>query len=419
MTRNIDERETPASPAGHVIDVNRLVRELRQRVQDQRALGGDADDLAAVELEPPGRTMTVRFRPELAYSTRTGVGRGLTLLKRGILRLLIHVFDDLARQTDAAIGAVRTETLQAAGAIRDTRSWAEAALDAEAAAREEAQAAVSGLMHRIEAVEDQLDRLQLAPRLARLERTTRRPVERSTADEAPADSPGAAPYTAQPIDYLAFEARFRGSEETVRARQAIYLEVLRDRRRVVDLGCGRGELIDLLDEAGVSAYGVEVNDDFVDLLREKGLEVVRQDLIEHLAALDPGAVDAIVASHVVEHLPPAAISRMIVSAGEVLSEGGILIIETPNPESLVAGSVNFHRDPTHVRPVHPDTLAFLCESAGFSEATIRRLSPVPDSEQLPSPAPGEDALSGHVGRVVERLNALLYGFQDYAVIARR
>ena len=91
----------------------------------------------------------------------------------------------------------------------------------------------------------------------------------------------------------------------------------------------------------------------------------------------------------------------------------MLILETPNPESLVAGSVNFHRDLTHRRPIHPDTLAFLCESAGFDRVEVRRLSPVDDATMLPDPDDGT-ALS----ETIKRLNALLYGYQDYAVIAR-
>lgn len=400
-----------------MIDVDRLVQDLRRRVDEQRARGAYADDLAAARLEPPARPAGVRFRPELAYSTRRGVGRGLTLLKRVILRLLIHAFDDLAQQTNSAIGAVRVEARQATDAVRETRAWAEAALSAGAAAREEAQSLLGSLLQRIEAVEDEIERLQIAPRLARLERTGWRPPS-SVPAERPAQTAPAAPSVAQPIDYLAFEARFRGSEEVIRARQSIYLGLLQGRQRVVDLGCGRGELLELLNEAGVSGYGVEVNDDFIELLAEKRLEVVRQDLLEHLADLEPGAVDGIVASHVVEHLPPDAISRLVTAAWDLLPNGGILVIETPNPESLLAGSVNFHRDPTHVRPVHPDTLAFLCESAGFSSAEIRRLSPVPDSERLVAPT-GEDVLSEQVRGVVDRLNDLLYGFQDYAVIARR
>ena len=107
------------------------------------------------------------------------------------------------------------------------------------------------------------------------------------------------------------------------------------------------------------------------------------------------------------------------AAAAALEEGGVLILETPNPESLLAGSINFHRDPTHLRPVHPDTLAFLCESAGFAQVEILRLSPVPDTDRLPAPAPGDDPSRGTSTGIAERLNGIIYGWQDYAVVARR
>ena len=238
---------------------------------------------------------------------------------------------------------------------------------------------------------------RLGPRLARLERRGRAGSDNVVVAPAAAvggATPAAGPSSAsdQGVDYLAFEARFRGSEQTVRERQSVYRGRLEGRRRVVDLGCGRGELLDLMREAGVPAYGVDTEPDFVDLVAEKGIEVRREDAIAHLESLADGEVDGIVASHVVEHLPPATIGRLVGAAARVLPEGGLLILETPNPESLLAGSINFHRDPTHLRPVHPDTLAFLCESAGFSTVEVLRLSPVPEGERLPARAPGEEPL---------------------------
>jgi O-antigen chain-terminating methyltransferase len=219
------------------------------------------------------------------------------------------------------------------------------------------------------------------------------------------------------FDYESFEGRFR-PEEHVRVHQRGYLDVLGDRTRVVDVGCGRGELVEILGERGVAAYGLELDADFVALAAERGVDVRHGDGIAHLEGLTPGEVDAVVASHVVEHLEPRDVLRLVDAAAAALPEGGVLVLETPNAESLVAGSVNFHRDLSHRRPIHPDTLAFVCESAGFGEVEVRRLSPVPDAELLPMPpegAPGAEALSP----VVERLNALIYGFQDYAVVARR
>jgi SAM-dependent methyltransferase len=392
-----------------VIDVEALVDDLRERVARARREGLYADDLSGQALRAPAPAARVRFRPELAYSTRPLVGRPLTLVKRGILRLLVHVFDDLARQADAGIAAAEAH----AG---DARAWAQRAAESEGAARERVAADVAGLAERLSGLEGQLQRMQVGPRLARLERRRAPAPASPAADVAPA--PGVAP-SDQGVDYLAFEARFRGAEETVRERQEVYRRHLEGRRRAVDLGCGRGELLELLRDAGVTAYGVDAEPDFVDLAAEKGLDVRREDAVAHVEALAPGDVDAVVASHLVEHLPAAGVARLVAAAAAALPEGGILIVETPNPESLVAGSINFHRDPTHLRPVHPDTLAFLCESAGFSEVEVLRLSPVPDPERLPLPAPGDEALARHVDRLAEQLNGIIYGWQDYAVLARR
>jgi O-antigen chain-terminating methyltransferase len=173
----------------------------------------------------------------------------------------------------------------------------------------------------------------------------------------------------------------------------------------------------LLAEAGVSAYGVDVQRDFVAISKEKGLEVLEEDAVAHLESLEAGAVDAIVASHLIEHLPSAGLARLVSAAAARLEEGGVMILETPNPESVLAGSVNFHRDPTHNRPVHPDTLAFLCESAGFAEVRVRRLAQTPQGELLPRTNLKTIPLADHLDVVVDRLNDLIYGYQDYAVLS--
>lgn len=388
----------------HDIDVERLVSELRERVARMRAAGAYADDLTGLELELPADSAPVVFRPELAYSTKRGVGKPLTLLKRTILRLLVHVFDDLARQTSVAVQRLD-------GELREARRHAEEAIAAEAGARSRVERDLQSLMGRIES----LERLEAGVRLARLERA--RPG-RATDAAAPAVAPAQEAGAAVPMDYPAFKARFGGSPEEIRARQSSYLDALSGRRRVVDLGCGHGELLKLLREHGVGAYGVETEQDFVARLEEEGLEVLEADALSHLEALEPAAVDGVVASHVVEHLPAGVMVRLIELAHDRLADGGVLIMETPNPESLVAGSVSFHRDPTHVAPVHPDTLAFLCDMAGFRRVEVRRLSPTPPERLLPTGG-GEGPVAERLDAVVGRLNDLLFGHQDYAVLAWR
>jgi SAM-dependent methyltransferase len=414
-----------------IIDVERLVDELKERVARERKAGAYADDLSGVELEVPPRggdlvegfdlqpgQPRVRFRPELGFSSKPVIGLPITLVKKFILRLIFFVMDDLARQTDAAVtrlesalGAEASARELATGSLETRLASQEDAVQAESAAREAVALDVRSLSLRLDALDESLDRLQLSPRLARLERGLRGRGTTQSAQAAPSEQPTLAAAGAS-FDYLAFEARFR-PEESVAERHQAYVDELRSERRVVDLGAGRGELVKLLTEAGVSAYAVEIEPDFVQLMRDEGLEVIDQDAVEHLRGLDDGLLGGIVASHVVEHLPAAAVSELVTLAADKLAQGGVLILETPNPESLVAGSVNFHRDLTHLRPIHPDTLAFLCDSAGFSQVEIRRLSRVPDKERLPETG-AED-----IDAVVRQLNELLYGYQDYAIVARK
>ena len=405
-----------------IIDVERLVAELKERVARERAAGAYADDLSGVQLEvlPPmgdglaqgfdlaGGGPRVRFRPELGFSSKPVVGPVITLVKKFFIRLLFFVLDDLARQTDTAVTRLESAVAAEAAARQAAARHGEESLKAETAAREATAHDVTALSRRADELEALIEKLQLGPRLARLERQRRAPAASAT-PAAPTDAP---PAPAVDFDYETFEARFR-PEQSVRERQQQYVELLRGKKRVVDLGCGRGELIEMLKAEGVDAYGVEIDPDFVSLLEEKGIEVVAKDAVAHLAELEPGSIDGVVGSHLVEHLPAGSVTSLVALAGEKLAEGGVLILETPNPESLVAGSINFHRDLTHRRPIHPDTLAFLAESAGFSEVEVRRLSPVPEDERLP--APGD----GRLDAVVERLNELLYGFQDYAIVARK
>ena len=253
-----------------VIDVEALVEDLRGRVARARAEGGYADDLSGERLVAPPPVARVRFRPELAYSTKPLIGRPLTAVKKVLMRLTVHPFDDLARQADSEITAVDAA--------------AQAAIEAEADVRERVQADVARLLSRIEGLEIALDRLQLPVRLARLERD-RREAAPAAGSSAAAPAPAAA--SDGGVDYLAFEARFRGSEETVRERQEVYRPELAGRRRVVDLGCGRGELLEMLRDAGVGAYGVDTEPDFVDLVAEKGLEIRREDAVAHVRASRP------------------------------------------------------------------------------------------------------------------------------------
>ncbi|MCC6830142.1 MAG: class I SAM-dependent methyltransferase [Thermoleophilia bacterium] len=397
------------------IDVDRLVDDLRARAAHLRAGGAYGPEVGTGPVPIASGRPQVVFRPQLGYSSKPGIGKVITGVKQVQLRLLFHVLNDIAQQTDSAVGDMWPKVAEA----HDRALQFAAGLEAEAAERVRAQRDISALSQRIDAFERRVEELQLGPRLARLERAPRAAAAPSSAPSGDAlgtpAAPPAPPAGGLRIDYESFEGRYR-PEEAVRRHQERYLEYLGDRGRVLDVGCGRGELVEMLRERGVDATGVDLDPDFAGLAASRGLPVVHGDGIAHVNGLPAGSLDGIMASHVVEHLEAAELLRLIHGAADALAPGGVLIMETPNPESLVAGSVNFHRDLTHRRPIHPDTLAFLCESAGFTGVEILRLSPVPDDERLPVPS-GDGPDAEVLRRIVGKLNDLVYGFQDYAVVA--
>ncbi len=214
--------------------------------------------------------------------------------------------------------------------------------------------------------------------------------------------------------YEAFEDRFRGRREEIKQRQQVYLEAIREARAgtaarpVLDIGCGRGEWLELLGEQDLTAYGIDINAMAVEACRGHGLDAREADMMAHLADCEDAALGAITAFHLIEHLPVDTLLALLDEARRTLAPDGVLILETPNPENLIVGAHTFHNDPTHRAPIPPSVARFMAEQRGFTDVRIRRLHP---NESVP-PLPEE----GEIGR---RLNELLYGPQDYAVIARR
>jgi SAM-dependent methyltransferase len=242
--------------------------------------------------------------------------------------------------------------------------------------------------------------------------------------ETAAPSPEVARATTRAADdssYTAFENRFRGSREEIRDRQEKDVTLFQDLAPVVDLGCGRGEFLELLRAAGVEAWGVEANTNAVRECREKGLNVVPGDLVSVLQERDGGSLGGLFAAQVVEHLPPAVLGALLAEAHRTLRVGGLLVLETPNPASALSFHDVFIRDLTHERPLHPETLRFLAAAAGFTDVRVEMRNPVPEDVRLrllPGsglPPPVIQVLNENVAR----LNALLFAPLDYALIARR
>jgi SAM-dependent methyltransferase len=221
------------------------------------------------------------------------------------------------------------------------------------------------------------------------------------------------------FDYFVFEERFRGDEATIKNRQKSYLDLFEGCEDVVDLGCGRGEFLEVLRENRIPARGVETNSDMFLLCKEKGLDVVQQDLFEFLEAAPDQSFGGIFCSQVIEHLSAADQLRLVKLLEKKTKPGSPVVLETINPECVFALVRNFFLDPTHIRPVHSDMLKFACESAGFAEVKLRFSEPL-TSAHIPKleVEPSTKALESF-NDAMQRLNYFLYGYQDYAVVARR
>ena len=169
--------------------------------------------------------------------------------------------------------------------------------------------------------------------------------------------------------YLGFENIFRGSEEDIAARQRAYLPLLAEHAPVLDVGCGRGELLELLRASGVEAKGVDLDAGMVRRCQEKGLPVELGDGVATVSSASPGSLGAVVAAQVIEHLPYAELVEFLRALRRTLAPGGIAILETVNPHAPQALK-HFWVDPTHQHPLFPEVVLALLHLTGFAEAYI-------------------------------------------------
>jgi O-antigen chain-terminating methyltransferase len=225
--------------------------------------------------------------------------------------------------------------------------------------------------------------------------------------------------------YVRFEDRHRGTREDIRHRQRAYLDLFASVGRVLDVGCGRGEFLELCREAGIEARGIDVDPAMVARCREAGLAAEQADALVYLEAEPDGGLGGIFCAQVIEHLPPEALIALVRLAHRKLRPGGVLLCETPNPACLTVFSGAFYVDLSHVKPIHPEAARFVLEAAGFQDVEVRYVNPVPPDGKLQRLEPFwymrryEEVLLGQLNDNFERLNQLLWGAQDYAVIGRR
>lgn len=221
------------------------------------------------------------------------------------------------------------------------------------------------------------------------------------------------------LQYRDFEDRHRGPVADVREMLAVYLPHFEHRTKVLDIGCGRGEFLSLLRDAGIAAYGVDSDESMVNAGRAEGLDVVLEDAFDHLRGLEHAAVDGIFCSQVAEHLETPRLLALLELCLAKLAPGGVIVMETPNPESLSILSRFFYTDLTHIRPIHPDALRWAMEAVGFEGVHVQRVQPVEEGVRL-EPLPPELAAQegwAAVAANIDRLNDVLFGPQNFAAVA--
>lgn len=210
--------------------------------------------------------------------------------------------------------------------------------------------------------------------------------------------------------YVAFEDRFRGNSEEIKKRLEVYLPILEKAKiskseTILDLGCGRGEWLELLQDNGYKAAGIDCNRVMIAECQAHNLDVREADAIAHLQSLPSESLAVITGFHIIEHLSFPQLLQLFAEAIRVLKPGGIAIFETPNPQNVIVGSKSFYFDPTHRNPLPSELTQFLLENTGFEPVEILPLNPV----DLNSYIPGQET-------IIQRFNELFYGHQDYAVI---
>ena len=396
------------SSARQPVDLDQLIAELKERIEERRRAGDYPEDLEETLDEHFDRLVGVRPRSTPALQSELqGALRELSTARFSRARIesssnlpagqFVHraMSRALSRQIDGMLRQVEEQNLLVTRAITLLGDIA-ASIGNEFDTK----------------VLQQLDDLQV--RLAEQARDTTR-LEYAVA-ETRERIPGCAVDTWYGQDH--FTAFFRGGSDDLRARYAELAKELIGCDPVVDFGFGRGEFMDLLGELGVEVHGVEPDESLVLSARSRGLDVEQGFAVEYLRNVEPGSLGGIVMIQVIEHLSPQHVIDFVELAADKLRPGGKVVIETVNPASLYTYARAFWVDPDHVRPVHPGFLEFLFREAEFARIAIEFRSPVAESERLVD-VPGDTPQTALINENFQRIAALLFGAQDYALIATR
>lgn len=215
------------------------------------------------------------------------------------------------------------------------------------------------------------------------------------------------------FDYFLFESKHRGSSEEIKKRQECYLQYFEGQENVLDLGCGRGEFLEILSENNISAKGVDILAENVRCCQEKGMAAAFGDGIEFLHNCEDNSLGGIFSAQVIEHISTEKLVELIHLAHKKLKPGANLILETLNPQCLMIYAQCFYLDPSHTKPVHPESVKFIAECEGFVDNQLIYMSPSPDID-LPIPEEHPESANS-----IKTINYLLFGNREYALVAKK
>ncbi len=398
-----------------------------------------------------------RLNTEGIQSHRPGlIGKAIVKIKRKVLQLiwdgllkeyfenernyqanLVRYLNDIAKYTDSRdaqnfwelVRKIDVDTTKALERIEriadeqsgDLRGSERRLIESLEAARRELSASLAQLQTAAAQQEGKLSVLEgVASGLEKIMARIAVPEVSKLPPASAAEIPEMADYR-----YLLLENRFRGSEDEISRRLSHYPALFSGAQLpVLEIGGGRGELQKLFSAQGIRSYMVDMDAAMVEAAKAAGADARIGDGIQHLAACSDKSLSGVIAVQVVEHLTRKQLEQLFALAASKVSPGGTVVFETINPQSVLALSSNYFRDPTHVFPMHPDTMRYMMELAGFKDIEVRYLSPVPEEAKLRK-VPTSEYMSPDWAYAVElinhnceQLNALLYGCQDYCIIGR-
>lgn len=418
MEQHRDERISISPLAGKFVDSRGIKYGDLQHAENLRFLNVNypfETKLSGAEIEthrrgPIGKLVVV-FKRKLTSFLRNSIFARYLVSERQFVEHLVRHLNDTGRYIDARDEAITKELELLARRIDDEKTSELFAVKRQmvdlAAGFDERLGKIDSMVRGLEGIINNFAAVTNSnPPLA---------AEAKAQDAEEASAPK--------LSYLLLENRFRGSEAEISQRTRIYPALFRDARGLVlDIGCGRGELLKQFSAAGINAYGVDLDTVMVNVANSNGCKAMYGDGIAHLRSLEDGSLGGVVAVQVVEHLTREQLKELCELGKRKVKTGGRIAFETINPQSLLALSSNYFRDPTHVWPMHPDTLGYMATLAGLKVIETKMLSPVGPNhllKEIPVDSSHTPAVADSINRInenISQLNRLIYGFQDYCLV---